>query len=223
MTPPPPRLVQHLETWLGSWPPDTGRIHVVESERRTEPGWDHKVHPLLGVLTPNGGVLSTAPGTGDLLQAFVDRLEASDFAFPAFPLSLPNVGPVTTGVFRYSTAPAATPDAGEWVATSDPRVPEWLQPFNGDVLVAWDALGQYGAGVGLKMHDVCGHEISVGTEPALRGRGIGRQLVATAARRVIAAGAIPTYLHLFDNHASAKVAVGAGFPDRGWRFVSATT
>ena len=41
--------------------------------------------------------------------------------------------------------------------------------------------------------------------------------VAQAARRVLDEGAVPTYLHERDNHASARVAEAAGFPDRGWR------
>ena len=96
-------------------------------------------------------------------------------------------------------------------------MPEWLKPFNGDVLVAWDDEGNYGAGVGRKQHDRWGHEISVGTEASLRGRGLARQLVTTAARRIIADGAIATYLHALDNHASAKVADASGFADVGWR------
>jgi hypothetical protein len=41
--------------------------------------------------------------------------------------------------------------------------------------------------------------------------------VAQAARRVLDDGAVPTYLHAFDNVASARVAEAAGFPDRGWQ------
>jgi predicted GNAT family acetyltransferase len=54
----------------------------------------------------------------------------------------------------------------------------------------------------------------VGTEPSLCGRGQAHLLVATAARRVLADGAIPTSLHAYDNYASRKVAEAAGFPDR---------
>jgi hypothetical protein len=36
---------------------------------------------------------------------------------------------------------------------------------------------------------------------------------------VLAAGAVPTYLHDPANHASAKVAAAAGFPDLGWKAV----
>jgi len=74
----------------------------------------------------------------------------------------------------------------------------------------------YVAGVGLKRHDEHGQEISVGTEQAARGRGLARRLVAQAARRLLAAGIVPTYLHDPANTASAKVADAAGFPDRGW-------
>lgn len=48
------------------------------------------------------------------------------------------------------------------------------------------------------------------------GGGLARRLVAQAARRVLAEGAVPTYLHSRQNTASARVAEAAGFPDRGW-------
>ncbi|MFD0788502.1 GNAT family N-acetyltransferase, partial [Micromonospora azadirachtae] len=57
----------------------------------------------------------------------------------------------------------------------------------------------------------------VGTAPEAQGRGLARRLVAQAARRVLDEGAVPTYLHEWSNHASARVADAAGFPDRGWR------
>jgi hypothetical protein len=44
-------------------------------------------------------------------------------------------------------------------------------------------------------------------------------LVAQAARRVLADGALPLYLHEAANAASARVADAAGFPDRGWRLI----
>jgi predicted GNAT family acetyltransferase len=45
--------------------------------------------------------------------------------------------------------------------------------------------------------------------------------VVTAARRVLADGRVPTYLHDLRNHASAHVAEASGFPDRGWRLLVA--
>jgi len=89
-----------------------------------------------------------------------------------------------------------------------------------DVLLALDAeSGEYLAGVGIKRHDQFGHELSVGTTEAARGRGLARRLVAQAARFVVDNGRVATYLHDPTNTASAKVADAAGFPDRGWSIV----
>ncbi len=106
-------------------------------------------------------------------------------------------------------------DLGEWLPAQDPRVPAWLRPFGGEVLVVLER-DRYVAGVGLKKHDAHGREIAVGTEEAARGRGLARRLVAQAARRVLDEGAVPTYLHAPENLPSARVAQAAGFPDRGW-------
>ena len=70
--------------------------------------------------------------------------------------------------------------------------------------------------VGIKVHDRHGHELAVVTDEAARGTGVARRLVATAARRVIDGGAVPTYLHAPDNVASARVADAVGFADEGW-------
>jgi len=102
----------------------------------------------------------------------------------------------------------------------DPVVPDWLRVFGGEVLLALDpAIGAYLAGVGIKRHDRYGRELSVGTEPAARGQGLARRLVAQAARRVIADGAVATYLHDPANLSSARVAAAAGFPDHGWKII----
>jgi GNAT superfamily N-acetyltransferase len=124
---------------------------------------------------------------------------------------------VYLGVMRWCTEPVAMPDAGEWVDAEDPVVPPWLRPFGHQVLIARDDDGRYVAGVGIKRHDDFGHELSVGTEPAARGRGLARRLVAQAARKVLADGKVPTYLHDPANIASGRVADAAGFPDRGWQ------
>lgn len=220
----PPLLVAHLQDWLGAWPPTRPGITVVGSPRRTVPGWDGKVHDLIGIATPTAAILSVPPEAVDPIAAVLvgesladdlDRLRRSG----ALRRALGHPGTQSLGFFRWMHTLPDIPDEGEWVPTADPRVPAWLKPFNGDVLVAWDDDGRYGAGVGRKQHDRWGHEISVGTEAALRGRGIARRLVVTAARRIAADGAIATYLHAPDNHASAKVAEAAGFPDEGWRVI----
>ena len=67
---------------------------------------------------------------------------------------------------------ADLPRIGQWLPAAHPDVPEWLRPFSGDVLVATDAQGRHLAGVGIKRHDHLVHELSVGTAPEARGRGL---------------------------------------------------
>ncbi len=219
------RLEQHLQAWLGHWPVTASGLDVVSSPKRTLGGWDQKVHDLVGVTTPHYGVISVPDRAVDGLARLVHGLDlATALAHlhqneDAIAEALGRKGRFGSGIFRWTEAPTDTPDIGEWVPTDDPRVPAWLRPFNGDVLIAWDDEGNYGAGVGRKQHDRYGHEISVGTEESIRGRGLGRRLVATAARRIIADGAVPTYLHDPSNFASAKVADASGFPDLGWNIL----
>jgi GNAT superfamily N-acetyltransferase len=215
---PPDRLATHLGHWLGAWPPPAdGTVVVVGSPLRDQPAWDGGLRRVVGVAAPGGAVLSVPPAWADPVRALAPTLTE---IVAGLPVAVGKPGAVVAlSVFRWSVAPTDLPDAGEWVPTSDPRVPPWLAPFNGDVLVAWDDDGRYGAGVGRKQHDRWGHELSVGTEPALRGRGIARRLVTQAARRVLADGAVPTYLHDPANLASAHVAEASGFPDVGWQAI----
>jgi GNAT superfamily N-acetyltransferase len=208
------RLFHHLVTWLGQWPAGQG-LTVVASNRRDQPGWDGRVHPVVGVGTPTCAVVSVVPArAGDVRRAAALPIGDLLGRLPDL-VGLPE-GRSYLAVFRYTLAPAPLPDAGEWVRAQDPVVPAWLHPFGDDVLVARDDSGRYLAGVGIKRHDPYGHELAVGTEPAARGRGLARRLVAQAARRVLDEGAVPTYLHDAGNQASARVAEAAGFPDRGW-------
>jgi predicted GNAT family acetyltransferase len=104
------------------------------------------------------------------------------------------------------------------VPATDPRVPEWLLPFGGDVLITFID-GVYAAGVGIKRHNAAGLELSVGTEEQHRGKGLASRLVAQAARWVLAQGAVPIYLHDPANTASDRTAWAAGFPDEGWKIL----
>jgi GNAT superfamily N-acetyltransferase len=168
------------------------------------------------VAGPEGTVLSVPRA----VLADVRRL-ASEGGLDALATALgPMIGQpgrqLHQGIFRWTEAPADLDDAGIWLPWDDPRVPAWLHPFRGRALVALEA-DRYLAGVGIKRHDRYGHELAVGTDEAFRGRGLARRLVAQAARRVMADGAVPTYLHDPDNAASGRVADAAGFPDLGWR------
>jgi GNAT superfamily N-acetyltransferase len=141
----------------------------------------------------------------DMLPAAIGRPDATAFL----------------GTFRWCETPADLPDIGTWLPASDPRLPEWLRPFRGEVLVALDGQ-RYAAGVGLKHHDRYGVELAVGTEPEYRGQGLAVRLCAQAARHVMAAGAVATYLHDPANTASARTGAAAGFVDRGWQVLGIT-
>jgi len=210
----PARLVAHLRTWLGRWPGDGPGLRVVGWPGRLQPGWDGQLHLLVGVSTPDGGVLSVPPEAAEAVAALL----AAGGARAQVPAAAGLAGRWFTGTFRWSIAPAALPEAGRWVPADAPGVPDWLRPFGGDALVAVDPeTGEHLAGVGIKRHDVHGRELAVVTTDAARGRGLARRLVAQAARRVLDEGAVPTYLHAVDNPASAHVADASGFPDRGWQ------
>ena len=207
------QLVAHLRASLGAWPPPAGGLLVTTSAARTEPGWDGIVRSFQCVRTPSGAVVSVEPSlldrAGDLGPTLAD-------ATPALESLLG--GRLVDVMFRWSTAPTPLETLGEWIPAEDRRVPAWLKPFGGEVLMLLED-GEYVGGVGLKRHDDHATEISVGTEEAARGRGIARRLVVTAARRILDEGKVPTYLHDLRNTASARVAEASGFPDRGWRLV----
>lgn len=211
------RLGAHLSTWLGAWP-DGGPqgLAVVGCDRRVQPAWDGEVRPVVGVATPEGAVLSVPPAAADDVRALGGELEVVGRGL-AEALERPGWR-FARGVFRWSHRPAELEPAGRWLGRDDERVPPWLHPFNGDVLVAL-VDGQVAAGVGRKQHDEHGHELAVVTEDAHRGKGLAAALVAQAAHRVLDDGAVPTYLHAPSNVASAATAVRSGFPDEGWQIL----
>ncbi|MFI7705068.1 GNAT family N-acetyltransferase [Nonomuraea sp. NPDC049480] len=211
------RLAEHLSRWLGGRPAAPG-LDVIGTPGRGRPGWDGKIHPAIGVASPEGGVLSVPPEhAAAVAEQYAKDKDLASLG-PRIPalVGFPELG-WFTAVYRWTTRPAPFPDAGVWVPAADPEVPDWLRPFGGDVLVARDpATGEHLSGVGVKRHDAYGHELAVVTTPHARGRGLARRLIAQAARRVRDEGAVPTYMHIPENRASAAVAEAAGFSDLGW-------
>jgi GNAT superfamily N-acetyltransferase len=216
------RLDAHFLRWLGAIP-DPDRPQLVITSLREEAGWDGKVRPIQGVTGPEGSVLAVSPTFADLfasvnvLDVFADAASRDGSRRMANRLGVP-VG-FGMPVFRWSEQVPDLKDAGEWISPGDSRMPDWLKPFNGGVLIAFDKHGAYRAGVGLKRHNDLAREISVGTEPSSRGRGLATRLVAQAARRIIDEGGVPIYQHGGGNEPSARAAVSAGFPDRGWHML----
>ncbi len=213
-------LNAHLRSWIGEWPPTGDGVHIVGARTRLVPTWDGTVRPLLGVSTQAATVIAVPPDAADAvrvaLAAGLDQPGLGDTLGQIL-----GVGPSGFGVGIFRTADridADLADVGEWFEEYADRLPEWLRPFNGPRLVAFDDDGLTPiASVGIKVHDAHGQEIAVVTDEAARGRGLARRLVATAARRILAEGAVPTYLHQPSNTASARVAEAVGFHDRGWK------
>lgn len=219
----PERLSAHLRAWLGAWPPPSGAVEVVGSEQREREHGGRWWLPALTVRAPQGAVLSVPPAAVDGVRRLgvdLDSLDSEDFWREVGALTGETDLVPGRGVLRWTEQPAAVPEVGTWLDPADPRVPPWLSVFDGEVLVALDAGGGYLGGAGRKRHDPQGHEVSVGVEPAARGRGLARGLVVRLARRILADGAIPTYLHDAQNGPSCRVAEAAGFPDRGWRAIA---
>jgi len=209
------QLASFLAEYLGAWP-DTPGLTVIGSQVRIRPGWDGRVHDVVGVASPDTAVISVPPGAADSVR---DRLHTWEQAESILPKALARQdSPVYYGAFRWTCRPADLPDAGIWIPVDDRRVPPWLHPFGGDVLITLID-GVYAAGVGIKRHNASGLEISVGTEPEHRGKGLATGLVAQAARWILAHDAVPIYLHDPANVASDRTANAAGFPDKGWQIL----
>lgn len=211
-------LQLHLRSWVGAWPPPGPGVHVVGHEARSEPTWDGVVRPLQGVSDGSGTVIAVPPHATDAVESAIGGDLERDGVGDVLGEIL-GVGPAVfaTGVFRTTdTVAPGLVDIGEWFEHHTPDLPDWLAPFNGPRLVAFHDDAPV-AGVGIKVHDAHGRELSVVTDEAARGKGHARRLVATATRRILAEGAVPTYLHDPRNTASARVADAVGFPDRGWQ------
>lgn len=216
------RLNAHFRQWLGAVPnPD--RPQLIVTPIRDQPGWDGKVRPIQGVTGPEGTVLAISAAFADLFTGVDIGALFQDAGLPDAHARLQaTLGvPVSFGMptFRWSDTVIEGPEIGEWVEPGDPRLPDWLRLFNGGVLAAFDDANVYQAGVGLKRHNDIAREISVGTDPEHRGQGYATQLVAQAARRILAEGGVPIYQHGGGNDASGRVADLAGLPDRGWHML----
>lgn len=216
------RLTAHLRAYLGAWPP-TSAVDVIGTPLRLAPSWDGSEVLAVAVNSPVGAVVSVVPEAADrAAEATRGGIDGDEFRHRlAQAVGAPD-GTSPWVVLRWSIAPAPLVDAGRWVDSDEPGLPEWLRAFPGPLLVAFDDHdGRYLAGVGIKDHTRWGRELAVGTDEAARGRGLARRLVAQAARAVLEDGGIPLYVHDAANEPSARVADAAGFPDRGWRLLVA--
>lgn len=215
-------LTEHLDAYLGRWPP-RARVEVVASPRRLERGWDESLVLAVVVASPVGTVISVPAAAVEETRPLMEDLRNPRFGeMLAAAVGAPRRATPWL-VMRWTGKPAPLPDIGRWMERSRPGVPEWLQPFPDPVLAVFDEQGAFLAGLGIKPHTAAGQELAVGTEERARGRGLARRLVAQGAREVLGRGAIPLYVHHPENLPSARAAEGAGFPDLGWRMLVVAT
>src|SRR5215813_8295726 len=79
-------LTLHLHDWLGQWPGRRPGLDVVGSAHRLRPGWDGEVRAVLGVRTPDSGVLSVPPDQLAAIAPLADR--GPDHLLAALPAAL---------------------------------------------------------------------------------------------------------------------------------------
>src|SRR5690554_5092157 len=148
------RLNAFLTSRLGTWPPSRG-LELRHCDLRDQPRWDGDVQPFLGIESPVGTVLTFSrkvfPGGMLLSPREVEDELGDSHAHITIPRMFqhPDMH-FGRAVFRFLGEFVDLPEIGEWVGPTEPRLPDWLRPFNGGVLAHWADDGSYAAGVGLK-------------------------------------------------------------------------
>jgi GNAT superfamily N-acetyltransferase len=160
-----------------------------------------------------GAIVGVAPEQAVRLREHLDGPDTVETALKALAAELP--GHMFSGTAR--TGVAIPPPAVEVTVldAGDPRLPEWVHGhFVGEAWVVMEG-GEVLSTAVLKRYDERLREISVGTAPSARGRGLARSVVAAAARFVLAEGRAVLYNHAIDNDASAHVAESVGLHELG--------
>ena len=95
-----------------------------------------------------------------------------------------------------------------YIHAGDPHVEEWRGIVDGDALVAVGA--RVGAAHGRA------HLVSICTDPAQRGRGLGRAITASLAAEALTSGATGVWLEMYaDNAVAARAYRAVGFEEMG--------
>jgi GNAT superfamily N-acetyltransferase len=173
----------------------------------------HPSMPARAFERSGGVVVGVDPRHAERLRGLLDGPASVVPALDAIAKELP--GHRFSGVAR--TGVVIPPPAVEITVldASDPRLPDWVHGhFVGEAWVVMEG-GKVLSTAVLKRYDERLREISVGTAPAARGRGLARSVVAAAARSVLAEGRAVLYNHAVDNDASARVAESVGLHELG--------
>jgi len=104
--------------------------------------------------------------------------------------------------------PLLANSSSAYIYAGDPHVQQWHGITDGDALIAVGA--RVGAAHGRA------HLVSICTDPAHRGRGLGRAVTASLSEAALAAGATGVWLEMYaDNTAAARTYRAVGFEETG--------
>ena len=122
------------------------------------------------------------------------------------------IGDVATTVQLDPLDPRIDPllehSSSAYIRAGDRHVEEWRGVVEGDALLA------VGARVGAARGRA--HLVSICTDPARRGRGLGRAITASLAAEALASGATGVWLEMYaDNRAAAQAYRAVGFEELG--------
>ena len=181
------------ETWVTALGDDPARILALIEELRPHgfdgvTAHDHVFEQLPDDLRgPDPGHWSLWELTGEIVgAATTERLEPDD--------------PRIDALLEHSSS--------AYIHAGDPHVEEWRGIVDGDALVAVGA--RVGAAHGRA------HLVSICTDPAQRGRGLGRAITASLAAEALASGATGVWLEMYaDNAVAARAYRSVGFEEMG--------
>jgi GNAT superfamily N-acetyltransferase len=206
-----------------------GGIHVVTSPRRARPGWGGYTVPALAISSPKGGIMSVRADLHERIarQFSFERettpMGGEDFeqlrrmVYTAIPYAHSLNGhamSIDVGAFRPIESQAVLLDS------RDTRGIDLRRRFDGPVYVVFGIRGQIVSWAAIKLKSDTVWEIAVVTESGYRGRGLAKQVVSAATRRILDEGKTPLYVYDRTNFASGRVCRSLGYEQFAEQFFS---
>ena len=217
----PESLVAHLTSWTGGWPPPS-RPPSPGNPRNAAPGWDGQIHPVTGVVDPDGPRPHRgASGRTRLPRRRRPSARAATWTACSAPSRRRSASPGTSCSQARSAGrrrPRRWPTRATGSTPTTPSCPTGCGRSVARCSIARDDDGSYLAGVGIKRHDANGPR----AVRRHRTRGAGSWPGATACRtggsRVCSTTAswrpTSTTRPTWPPRTSPTL---PGFPDLGWR------
>jgi GNAT superfamily N-acetyltransferase len=202
-------------------------LHLVPTRKRTRPGWAGYTKPIQALVRGDCTVVSMNPDLESSVRAELgrggewpltswasfDRLRrASQRSYPyAFILS-------GHSMFCDDRSFCPLGEHAELLPRSDPRGRDLRARFDGEIFVVFGPRGEIASWAAIKLKSDSVWEIAVVTEPAHRGRGLARKVVAAATQHILEQGRAALYIYDKSNLASGKVCRSLGYQEYGQEF-----